>query len=78
MIIDVTPQVRKANTVESFCMKLNGQTEMYVFMCGNREHTMKFTPEKLANMFYNKTVSEMIVKYSAKTTQQITFWKIVL
>jgi len=60
MIIDVTPQVRKPNEIETIVMDLYGQTERYVFMRGGDEFSVQFTPETLASFCSKKTVSEML------------------
>jgi hypothetical protein len=63
MIIDVTPQVRQANNIETIAMNLYGETERYVFMRGDVEFSVQFTPKKLKEFIPKKTVSEMLVSW---------------
>src|SRR5689334_13908184 len=60
MIIDVTPQVRQANEIETIAMLAYGDTERYVFMRGDVEHSVQFTEKTLAEFIPKRSVSEML------------------
>lgn len=63
MIIDVTPQVRKANEFETIAMLAYGDTERYVFMRGDVEFSVQFTPKALEEFLPKRTISEMLVSW---------------
>jgi hypothetical protein len=60
MIIDIIPQVRKANAVEKISMNIYNETERFVFMRGDVGFSVQFNKKTLEQFCKQYTVSEMI------------------
>lgn len=64
MRIDVTPTIEKADDIQRFIMNTYGWDAMYcVKLANDKEYTVTFNPESLAEFQPNKTVSEMMKQW---------------